>query len=306
MTESTDNFQEVDKQNRSAEGGGQPSDHPQAKRRWFGNLRRNKAVVAQPTTSEEEHRATERDYWRRSLRKQRNLNVITFLAAIAGLAGIWVLWGTLKTAKDQATAAKTQTQTAQQEFELSERPWVYFANVALVKPLTYDPNGAQISLQFSLKNIGHSPAAATWINLTAFAEHAPDFITEQKKLCDPIRSYPPSSHAIGYTIFPGQEIVLGETVYVPRKQIEAEVAYWTNRFKNAKGKTTIPLFPVVVGCVDYRFEFAPGHHQTPFVFTISRRNPKYPDADFVLEPYKTISLANLKLEQWFEAGSDAD
>jgi hypothetical protein len=237
-----------------------------------------------------------------------------FLIAIVAGAGIVVAVCSLQSlnqsvvaANKQADAAATQAQTAQQEFELSERPWVY-EKVAIAKPLTYDTAGdAIIDLNFLLTNIGHSPAAATSVNLTAFAEHTPDFITAQKQVCDPIRNRPPSAHAIGVSMFPGEQIVLGEVVSVPRKQIDAEVAYWTDRFKLEKGKKPlIPFVPVVVGCIDYRFEFAPGHHQTPFIFEILRSKAKLPDLDFVLEPFKTVPVADLKLRQWFEAGRDAD
>ncbi len=93
------------KQHRSAESASEPPEQPQTKGRWLRYFRRNEAVIAQPTTPDEQHRAKEEDYWRRSLSKQRNLNLITFFAAAVGIAGIGILWGTLKDTQIQAQVA---------------------------------------------------------------------------------------------------------------------------------------------------------------------------------------------------------
>lgn len=249
-----------------------------------------------------QHRAAERDYWRRSLREQRNLNRITLVAALvaafAGLAGFWVLRGTLKTATGQA-------QTAQQEFELSERPWVYLENMAITKPLTPNAAGVSIALRFSLTNIGHSPAFRTAVALEAFnwppnSVGIPDISPQQKKVCDDIEhrhhewlgSVRPglisqiagNPAQLGYTLFPGQQKVFEKTTYSPSAPI-----------------------PIVVGCVDYSFAFESGHHQTPFVFIIWRLYPNSnsPELGFPLGFGQTIPLADLKIEE-SESSIDAN
>lgn len=68
----------------------------------------------QPSTSEEQHRAAEQDYWRRQLRLAKWMNWITGVAAIVGLGGLFVIWETLRVTQEQTRAEMTQAETARE------------------------------------------------------------------------------------------------------------------------------------------------------------------------------------------------
>lgn len=229
-----------------------------------------------------------------------------FLIAVVAAGGIWVAVRSLQSlnrsvtaANKQAVSAATQALTAQREYELSERPWVY-ADVMLAKPLTYDVNGASITVRFILRNVGHSPAASTLINMAAYPQGAPsrasDPILEQKKLCDPMRLYPPDPHAGGFTLFPNQTPPTEDmTVTISRKEISDTQVAEIKRWRLAKPLNF--LAPIIVGCIDYRFEFSPNtHHQTGFIFNLLATRPETPNARYALKTYKDYSLDSLSLD----------
>ncbi|MFI5394824.1 MAG: hypothetical protein ACHQ9S_04755 [Candidatus Binatia bacterium] len=142
----------------------------------------------------------------------------------------------------------------------SERPWVS-VKVSIQKPFTFDPEGGTIGLHFLLKNTGHSPAINTniaakiiflWGNVLFFEEHA--------ALCDKLRQNVRTQvgMGIGYTIFPDEEISEDRLLSWDRKEVDAAVLHLKE----------LPPFvlPALIGCVDYGFQFAQGHHQTAFMF----------------------------------------
>jgi hypothetical protein len=237
----------------------------------------------------------------RQLNVAIGLNIITLITAIAGLFGLYILYGTLE-------LTQIQTGTAQQELELSKRPWV-FADIMLAKDLTYNVNGANITLRFVLHNIGNSPAAATWVNLVAFDmmfEGKSSPIDEQRKLCDPMRTYKPDPHAVGFTIFPGQIIQQDISTSISGKEINEVNAAILRLIKKPISNFRSRLYPMIVGCIDYQFEFAPGHHQTPFMYQLVVIKPEQPGAAFSLDAYTPYTIALLNLQPWVEAGSNAD
>ena len=293
----------------------EPTNSPDDKGYWFRIFHRRKSIIAKPEPSEGQHRQAEQDFWRRALAKQRNLNIFTCLGVLAAAAAFVVLKQTLnesKTASNysqiQASAAASQAQIAQREFELSERPWVYAENIELIDGLTYDINGARITLRFWLKNVGHSPAIGTWVNVEPLPVIS-DLVIEQKRYCDQFRTYKADPHAIGDTIFPDQVKIQTQTITIGRKDLDTLIETWTKTIRKSNPhvkKFVIPFTPAVVGCVDYRFPFASGHHQTPIILQLSGVNSKYPNGMFVLEPYKRLRSDQVRLFQWIEAGGDAD
>lgn len=170
-------------------------------------------------------------------------------------------------AKTQAEAASHTASVAEHQLELSERPWVT-ADAGIVSPFTFDIHGAHITLQFILKNTGHSPAVGIWIETTFFIlgqGHA-NPITEQKKVCDLIQQRSPDPRSIGYTLFPGDQIIEKITFNLNAAEIQ----------KFEKDFHAPFIAPTVAGCVDYKFEFSRGHHQTGFIYDVSRIVPANP------------------------------
>jgi hypothetical protein len=224
----------------------------------------------------------------RQLNVPIGLNMITLLAAVAGLVGLYMLYGTLE-------ATRTQADTARKEFELSERPWVYIKTLTPTGDgLTYDQRGARFSFNVVLENIGHSPAARTWIYLEPYkfvVGKKIDFIAAQNQVCEPVKKKLSSANGLGYTLFPGQEKPLDWDVFVPLKDITANM---------------IAPQPMV-GCVDYEFEFKSGHHQTPIIFTVLKRRAGFPPQQgFALQMFEPVPAKDLVLQEWIEAGANAD
>lgn len=236
---------------------------------------------------------------------------VAFGGIVVAVCSLNSLNESVTAANKQAIAAATQAYTGQREFEMSERPWVY-VDTALLKPLTYDVNGANITMRFILHNVGHSPATNTQINMVAYAEgapnHASDPLVEQKKLCDPMRSYPPSAHEGGFTLFPAQiSAVEDMTVTISRREISDTQLAQMNRSRLKKPIDF--LSPIIVGCIDYRVEFSPTvHHQTGFIFSLLATKPETPNARYVLKSYTDYPLSSLSLDPMMViyGGGDAD
>jgi hypothetical protein len=209
-------------------------------------------------------------------------------AAVVAIVGILILCGTL-------LVTRAQTTNAQKELELSERPWVFVKNICPTgEGLTYGKWGARFNFQLVLANIGHSPAAATWIYLEAYKPTTGqkiDSIAAQRRVCAPVKKRISDAHGLGYTLFPGQEKSLYWDVYIPPNAL----------IPNFIGPQTM------VGCVDYEFEFAKGHHQTPIIFSVMKRREGFPpEQGFALETFEAVPAKNLLLQEWIESGANAD
>ena len=57
-----------------------------------------------------------------------------------------------------ALFAFVQSSITRKELELSQRPWVSLENFSIASPLTFDRNGARVTIGWEVKNTGHSPA----------------------------------------------------------------------------------------------------------------------------------------------------
>jgi len=158
----------------------------------------------------------------------------------------------------------------------TQRPWVS-VEYKIISPLTYDAEGnAQITIGFILKNIGNSPARnmdlVAKIHLTLG-----DGITEKEKLCHSIRQPPPQDRPEwGLVLFPQQPFPWAETLPISHKEIEDF---------NLSQQTHHPGWPEdklvwvakIIGCVNYKFTFADGYHQTGFILDLQRPSPDGPN-----------------------------
>jgi hypothetical protein len=283
----------------------QPSEEPQSIGNWFRILVCGEAIITQANPTQEQHRATEQVYWRETLRKQKHLNIITAVAAGVGLIGLIIVGLTLK----QTMIA---TGTAQQEFELSQRPWVY-PTPSITKPITYDAKGANIAItiHFALTNIGHSPAVRTQIvmnGLPYINDAKVDPVALQKHVCGDARKSPNAFLPI--TIFPEQKVEQGEdrSVYINLQTLKQVYG----AFESQSGERLAPSFNtfevIIIGCIDYQFEFRKGHHQTPFIWQILRHDPNNATLRFMLHWGENVPVANIALENWpmLTASSEAD
>src|SRR5215470_5382677 len=71
-------------------------------------------------------------------------------------------------ARVTAIAAKTSADVAEKTLVATQRPWIGFKGFRIAEPLTFDPNGARITVTYEVENTGHSPAASIDINVLTF------------------------------------------------------------------------------------------------------------------------------------------
>jgi hypothetical protein len=188
--------------------------------------------------------------------------------------------------KHSADAALLSAQTAQRQLELSERPWVSIDQVVFGSPLVFDQNGGRITLQFLLRNTGNSPAE--YVNIDG--EFIPFPLSkerwyvpiEQRRLCDAIRLQTFKMSLV--TLFPNTTSPYSVTFTMNPTDIAQGLIYPEKRDW---------ITPIIIGCIDYRFEFANGHHQTGFSYYVMHK-----PGEIVIHPQGTIESNTLWLESW--------
>jgi hypothetical protein len=226
------------------------------------------------------HIRLEQGYWISQI-------VLAVIGAVGIVVALWTLSDLNRTAYDthrQANDADTQAKTAQQEFELSERPWLFVGAVKL-GGLTYDKDVLRFSAVFRIRNIGHSPAAKAILKVDLIPLRVKEVQTfsepfrHQKQMCSQPESRSKSTFEGGdytFTLLPGQWTEKNAFMVIsPQDRKQAEwIPFGSNN------KPIITLF--MVGCVDYGFEFKAGRHQSGFIYGLTRVDPKYPLSPFVI------------------------
>jgi hypothetical protein len=268
------------------------------------------AAVSTDLSPPRRQRKTSRDRARCSERREW-IRLVFEVAAFAVL--VCYAWQThiqAEANRKAAEAALTSAQTAERQLVLSERPWVKIESVpGPTKPLTYDDGGANLTLKFALRNVGHSPAGSVRIEVAAYPLGAPtrsqDYVAEQKKLCDPIRADKPNPHEPGYRLFPGDLMMEEIGFSIHKNEIDQTIEKISAAIQKRLSPSETSFIPVIVGCVDYRFDFAPDeHHQTPFIFRLL--NKRDAPGAYALLAYRSYPVNELELEPWLQAGSGAD
>jgi hypothetical protein len=205
---------------------------------------------------------------RKQLAAAKVLNVITAIAAAVGAIGLFFIYLSFED-------ARTAT-------ELSQRPWVSIDPIQLTD-LIFDRNGAHVSVAFTLKNSGHSPAAHTFLEAELFPLQGENFVfsalDRQQHICGPLRARADNDRAefATFTLFPDVAIPKSIGLSVGMDQI--------NQAERHDGGKPFLMELLILGCVDYRFEFEKGHHQTGFMYSLARSgDPKHPDVPYVMYP----------------------
>jgi len=163
-----------------------------------------------------------------------------------------------KAAQEAADAAQRQVVTMQKQLEMSERPWITI-QFTISGPLTFDNEMANLRLQYTLKNVGHSVAKNINIEARAFLQSFKEgkffvALEHQKVTCDRALARTDEERSHGLTLFPNEEAVSNLTVAINKEEIDATLV----PFPNTSDKYIAPGF---VGCVTYEFPF-PSESQT--------------------------------------------
>lgn len=206
-----------------------------------------------------------------------------------------------------ANAAKTAADTAKIQLELSERPWVV-ARVSVGGNFTFRADGSASFIgSIVLKNIGKSPAIGIDPEYRLVIPAKEKIFTEpaeqQKDLCDPLRKRKGKTGlGILNVLFPDEETPpLSFSTNVSKEVID----FGKMKFPNDPANVFY-IQPVIVGCTDYLFGFAPEHHQTGFIYQLYRVDPTRPNLPLAVIVDQSLPPERLKLTEYFFDGKYAD
>jgi hypothetical protein len=150
---------------------------------------------------------------------------------------------------------------AQRTLETTERPWITEENIK-VPFVRFDArSGATGAISISLKNIGKSVAVNVhpFCNIGALKYGEPIQHFEDS-LCGQLGEQTEQDSSAGYMIFPDETLSWTQSIAVSENDIIQAKTSGSSEFS-------------LVCCVDYRFAFAPEHHQTRRAFDVGHREP---------------------------------
>lgn len=205
------------------------------------------------------------------------LTIFTGVLAFVAIIQIGFLISADLIAGRSANAAKESADVARDTLIATNRPWVS-VDIGIGSDLVYDTEGnARITINFLLKNVGKSPAANVQI-IPKIAVIFGDSKSIQKEIAAAVRMKPPGLGNLGVTLFPGDTQLHAQSLPISRADIDA----FNKKMAADYGEMSIgtAFLPTLVGCVDYKFTFTEGHHQTGFILDLRRRDPATPNAAF--------------------------
>lgn len=180
----------------------------------------------------------------------------TFVVAAATFALAFVAHNTDEKVGRQLTALERQLAL----MDSDQRPWVHLNSISLSSSFLVTENDARITVEFTLKNSGKSPAHLVRSILFLIGLVQKDGRTDLNRYwasCDDMKSKR-ASELSGLVIFPGLEA--GATHFLSMDQ--ANLAEWKN---NPTGAA------LILGCTDYMYADFSTHHQSRFVFGLARK-----------------------------------
>jgi hypothetical protein len=214
--------------------------------------------------------------------------VVTAIATIVIATFTWTLsrstkdlWhaGEKQIAVAQATAdaAKKSADIAESTLIATNRPWVS-VDISIGSNLVYDDEGnARVIIKFVLKNVGSSPAANVWIDgeiVPVFGDSGPF----QKAISERNKARAAGLGNLGVTLFPGETQTHAHNLPISRASIKEYMEKMAADIgEEAAKKIGMSFLATLVGCVDYKFTFAEGHHQTGFILDLRKRDLTNPN-----------------------------
>jgi hypothetical protein len=234
-------------------------------------------------------------------RKKNGLKI--YLAVVHTLTMGAVIWYAiinshmLDRMNESADAAKRAAQAAEKQLDLSERPWLS-VDVTKRGPFANSATGAVLSGSIEVKNIGHTVAKEVNSNVELIVVHGDQIFTkplqEQKRLCDLARNRKVRPEfTLGPVMFPDAGDRFDFSTQISRKDIDAE------SFTVPK-VTTKFITSVLVGCIDYQTTFSKGHHQTGFIYMITRFDPAKPAVPFLIRADQSLMESQIRFDKWLD------
>jgi hypothetical protein len=185
-----------------------------------GNIRITGEVETHfPPNLENERKA---DNERKHAREDKRFIVEIVTAILILVYAGFTLWQSISArssanaAKEAANAAMKQAQTSADQLALSERPWIS-SDVIVTSPFTFDVNGANLSLEFALRNSGLTPATQVSAFARFVAPPGPGNGGDIKKtVCNEAIE---DGHISEITIFPATEVKEDRKFYASSEEI---------------------------------------------------------------------------------------
>ena len=159
------------------------------------------AIRIEPTSEDNKRYSSEETYRNDQLGLSLGLNIITAVGAAISVITLVALFISLHFNRQATQAAISQAKTSQQEFEISQRPWLSTADYQ-VGPLQIMKDSASMQMGFSMTNVGHSVAK----NVSFAAILVPndrDGGRNCQSIAKEVRQNATTLNT-GYTIFPNQ------------------------------------------------------------------------------------------------------
>jgi hypothetical protein len=166
------------------------------------------------------------------------------------------------------TVAGQQTEIldkTDQTLKAAQRPWVSVGLAQAVSDFEFSGSGASLTVEFGLRNYGHSPALNVEIDgeMRIFASgYAINFqaLDRQNIICDRLRTRPTGNSGNGVTLIPNEPITQRVQFGASRQDIE-------NGTSHFRGEDIIPL-TFLIGCARYVFYADSSQHETGFIYEV--------------------------------------
>ena len=156
----------------------------------------------------------------------------------------------------------------------TQRPWIKVDRIEAASDLVFESGEGRIDLIVVVSNKGNSPGLRVRVNAKIVASNQISLQQEQASFSAAFRSDATRTELRPeLTSWPN-----GDTIHF-------RVRAWLSsvdmpRFKPLADNTPFPItLLAIVGCIDYEFSFASGHHQTGLIYSLRKISP-YPGTDF--------------------------
>ena len=127
--------------------------------------------------------------------------------------------GQSKATERAADAAASSVRVAEDTLTISQRPWVT-VDVRLVGPMTYTANGADFAFEYTMENVGNTPALRAFPQPILYAK-TKRMPSEDVVLTRYIMSRAdPTEDPLGFTIRPKAKHVFTMRQHISREDIE--------------------------------------------------------------------------------------
>jgi hypothetical protein len=236
-------------------------------------------------------------YWCKAFSPESFADWVQALVGVFGLAGLVV--GFLLT-KRTLNEIKRQNATLEHQLAITDRAWLS-VKMTLTGPFFGATGASELPLQFVLTN--HGKRVATEVRLDAEIvpgelSYLPDAVQVKRQQALIAARAERYESVNDYVVFPEQREVELASVILQH----AGVAALATKLPPVEAGTAV--FPVVIGCIRYRYEGSPRPHTTRFGFCLYNRT-EHGDEMLALEKLAEYRVEDIGVRPYlFMAGAD--